>query len=101
VRTSNIDPDTPQAARTKTAVDGTTLQLVVSLVVRLAAAWLTLQFSDEFNTDGRSFYPDDDPYFTAVDLWYAGTQDLEVRSCFGMVVRTGADADGSGMIPML
>lgn len=36
------------------------------------------QFSDEFQTDGRTFYPGDDPYWTAVDLWYGVTQDLEV-----------------------
>lgn len=41
-----IDPDTPQEARTKKGVDGEDLVLV---------------FSDEFNTDGRSFYPGDDP----------------------------------------
>ena len=29
-----------------------------------------LVFSDEFNTDGRSFYPGDDPYWEAVDLHY-------------------------------
>ena len=40
---------------------------------------LTLsQFSDEFQKDGRTFYPGDDPYWTAVDLWYGVTQDLEV-----------------------
>lgn len=38
-----------------------------------------MQFSDEFNRDGRTFYSDDDPYFQAVDLWYGVTQDLEVR----------------------
>lgn len=37
-----------------------------------------MQYSDEFNTDGRTFYPGDDPYWTAVDLWYGVTQDLEV-----------------------
>lgn len=31
---------------------------------------LQLVFSDEFNTDGRSFYPGDDPYWEAVDLHY-------------------------------
>ena len=36
-----------------------------------------LVFSDEFNLDGRSFYPGDDPYWEAVDLWYGATQDLE------------------------
>jgi hypothetical protein len=58
-----IDPATPRSAMKKTAADGTPLQLV---------------FSDEFNTDGRTFYPDDDPWFEAVDLWYGVTQDLEV-----------------------
>jgi hypothetical protein len=29
-----------------------------------------LVFSDEFNVDGRSFYPGDDPYWEAVDLHY-------------------------------
>ena len=39
---------------------------------------ISVQFSDEFNKDGRTFYPEDDPYFTAVDLWYGVTQDMEV-----------------------
>ena len=62
IRTSLIDPDTPKSAMSKKAPDGSNLNLV---------------FSDEFNTDGRTFYPGDDPYFTAVDLWYGVTQDLE------------------------
>jgi len=62
IRRSLVDPDTPKSALTKTAPDGTQLKLV---------------FSDEFNTDGRTFYPGDDPYFQAVDLWYGVTQDLE------------------------
>ncbi|KAG6853424.1 hypothetical protein C0991_004537 [Blastosporella zonata] len=32
-----------------------------------------LVFSDEFNQDGRTFYPGDDPYWEAVDLHYWGT----------------------------
>lgn len=32
-----------------------------------------LVFSDEFNLDGRTFYPGDDPYFEAVDLEYHAT----------------------------
>ena len=54
-----IDKDTPQEFYTQTSYsDGSELQLV---------------FSDEFNTDGRTFYPGDDPYWEAVDLhyWYA------------------------------
>jgi len=31
---------------------------------------LQLVFSDEFNTEGRSFYPGDDPYWEAADLYY-------------------------------
>jgi hypothetical protein len=30
----------------------------------------TLVFSDEFEVEGRSFYPGDDPYWEAVDLHY-------------------------------
>lgn len=62
IRRGPIDPDTPADLKTKTAPDGTKLNLV---------------FSDEFNTEGRTFYPGDDPYFTAVDLWYGVTRDLE------------------------
>lgn len=44
-----IDLDTPQSAFTiPSYVDGSQLELI---------------FSDEFNTDGRSFYPGDDPYW--------------------------------------
>ncbi|KAL5519142.1 hypothetical protein ACEPAH_825 [Sanghuangporus vaninii] len=58
-----IDKDTPQDAYTKASyIDGTTLELV---------------FSDEFNVDGRTFYPGDDPYWEAVDLHYWGTNNLE------------------------
>ncbi|KAG2004925.1 beta-glucan synthesis-associated protein KRE6 [Coprinopsis cinerea AmutBmut pab1-1] len=57
-----IDPDTPHSARTRIGFDGHEYELV---------------FSDEFNVDGRSFYPGDDPYWEAVDLWYHATGDLE------------------------
>lgn len=51
-----IDLDTPQDAYTVASLtDGTQWQLI---------------FSDEFNTDGRTFYPGDDPYWEAVDLHY-------------------------------
>lgn len=44
--------------------------------------WLTfpLQFSDEFNMPGRTFFEDDDPFFQAVDIWYGVTQDKEVST---------------------
>ncbi len=31
---------------------------------------MVLVFSDEFNVDGRSFYPGDDPYWEAEDYHY-------------------------------
>ncbi|KAF9261107.1 glycoside hydrolase family 16 protein [Marasmius fiardii PR-910] len=58
-----IDADTPSSAYTyKSTRDGTQLQLV---------------FSDEFNKEGRTFYPGDDPYWEAVDLHYWGTNNME------------------------
>ncbi|PPQ86654.1 LOW QUALITY PROTEIN: hypothetical protein CVT25_006838 [Psilocybe cyanescens] len=58
-----IDTDTPKEAYTLPSyADGEELVLV---------------FSDEFNRDGRSFYPGDDPFWEAVDLHYWGTDDLE------------------------
>jgi beta-glucan synthesis-associated protein KRE6 len=52
---SLIDRDTPKQFYTKKASDGSTWNLV---------------FSDEFNTDGRTFWPGDDPFWEAVDLHY-------------------------------
>jgi beta-glucanase (GH16 family) len=57
-----IDPDTPSSAQYRTGSDGYTYQLM---------------FSDEFNTDGRTFWPGDDPFWEAVDLYYWPTADLE------------------------
>ncbi|KAF9516003.1 glycoside hydrolase family 16 protein [Hydnum rufescens UP504] len=57
-----VDPATPSEFLTRTGFDGQPYELV---------------FSDEFETPGRSFYPGDDPFWEAVDLWYKSTQDLE------------------------
>lgn len=57
-----VDQDTPTFAHTRMGFDGEPYSLV---------------FSDEFNQDGRTFYPGDDPYWEAVDLWYKSTEDLE------------------------
>ena len=58
-----IDPDTPKSAMTRTGSDGLTYDLV---------------FSDEFNTDGRTFYPGDDPFWEADDMhyWYGNSHKL-------------------------
>ena len=57
-----IDVDTPMEARTLKAFQ--------------SGADMELVFSDEFNREGRSFYPGDDPYWEAVDLNYWPTGDL-------------------------
>ena len=57
-----IDEDTPESAKTRTGSDGKQYDLV---------------FSDEFERDGRTFWPGDDPYWEAVDLNYWPTGDLE------------------------
>ena len=63
VRTGLLDPQTPANAKTRISTfDGSTLNLV---------------FSDEFNDDNRTFYPGDDPFWTAPNIWYGATQDLE------------------------
>ncbi|KAF5375370.1 hypothetical protein D9615_007927 [Tricholomella constricta] len=59
-----IDRDTPKEAYTKKSYHNPNEELI-------------LVFSDEFNLDGRTFYPGDDPYWEAVDLHYWGTNDLE------------------------
>ncbi|PVF97040.1 concanavalin A-like lectin/glucanase [Serendipita vermifera] len=64
VPVSLIDPDTPQEAYTKESIHN-------------PGEMLELVFSDEFNVDGRTFYPGDDPFWEAVDLWYWPTSDLE------------------------
>ena len=62
IRTGLIDPDTPYSAKVRKGVSGEELVLV---------------FSDEFDAQNRTFYPGDDPYWFAPDIWYGATQDLE------------------------
>ncbi|KAJ1020204.1 hypothetical protein NDA16_004483 [Ustilago loliicola] len=75
MRLSLIDPDTPQEVRSKRSVDG--------------SQQMQLVFSDEFNTDGRSFYPGDDPFWTAVDLWPWPTGDYEWYSPEAVTTENG------------
>ncbi|KAJ7913846.1 beta-glucan synthesis-associated [Mycena leptocephala] len=51
---------------------------------------LQLVFSDEFETEGRSFYPGDDPYWEAVDLHYWQTGNLEWYDPSAITTRNGA-----------
>ncbi|KAN0060009.1 hypothetical protein ACQY0O_007982 [Thecaphora frezii] len=76
MRTGLIDLDTPDDAKTILGLDGETkMQLV---------------FSDEFNTDGRSFYPGDDPFWEALDLHYWATNNYEWYSPEAVTTRDGA-----------
>ncbi|KAJ7640711.1 beta-glucan synthesis-associated protein [Mycena polygramma] len=51
---------------------------------------LQLIFSDEFETEGRTFYPGDDPYWEAVDLHYWQTNNLEWYDPSAITTRSGA-----------
>ncbi|KAF8973556.1 beta-glucan synthesis-associated [Flammula alnicola] len=51
---------------------------------------LQLVFSDEFNVDGRTFYPGDDPYWEAVDLHYWATNNLEWYDPEAVTTKNGA-----------
>lgn len=59
-----IDPDTPRNVYSKPSWNDPSVDM-------------QLVFSDEFNVDGRTFYPGDDPYWEAVDLHYWATNNLE------------------------
>ncbi|ODO06113.1 glucosidase [Cryptococcus wingfieldii CBS 7118] len=58
-----IDPDTPPEAYTHMSAE-------------TGEEW-ELVFSDEFNQEGRTFNPGDDPFWEAVDLHYWQTNNLE------------------------
>ncbi|SJX63299.1 related to KRE6-glucan synthase subunit [Sporisorium reilianum f. sp. reilianum] len=60
---SLVDVDTPSGAHAwKNPTDGSTYHIV---------------FSDEFEQDGRTFWPGDDPFWEAIDLHYWVTGDFE------------------------
>ncbi|KIP11417.1 glycoside hydrolase family 16 protein [Phlebiopsis gigantea 11061_1 CR5-6] len=71
-----VDLDTPKEMYTKQDyVTGKTWELV---------------FSDEFNTDGRTFYPGDDPFWEAVDLHYWQTNNIEWYDPAAITTRNGS-----------
>lgn len=71
-----VDLETPKEAYTMPSftTEGTDFQLV---------------FSDEFNTDGRTFYPGDDPYWEAVDLHYWAVSPCYCISSPCLISKTG------------
>ncbi|KAL4078027.1 glycoside hydrolase family 16 protein [Scleroderma citrinum] len=72
-----IDLDTPTEAHTKVSY------------MNPGDQW-ELVFSDEFNTEGRTFYPGDDPYWEAPNLHYWGTNDLEWYDPSAVTTKGGA-----------
>ncbi|KAJ7363796.1 glycoside hydrolase family 16 protein [Mycena albidolilacea] len=71
-----IDLDTPSDAYTITSLySGKEMKLV---------------FSDEFNTDGRTFYPGDDPYWEAEDLHYWQTNNMEWYDPAAVTTKNGS-----------
>ncbi|KAJ7611992.1 glycoside hydrolase family 16 protein [Mycena polygramma] len=51
---------------------------------------MQLVFSDEFEVEGRSFYPGDDPYWEAANLHYWQTGDLEWYDPSAVTTRNGS-----------
>ncbi|KAH9837168.1 beta-glucan synthesis-associated [Rhodofomes roseus] len=71
-----VDKHTPTEARTKTDyVNGKTLELI---------------FSDEFEVEGRTFWPGDDPYWEAVDMHYWSTNNLEWLDPTAITTKNGS-----------
>lgn len=78
MRQSLVDSDTPSGALTKANLGpagGETWELV---------------FSDEFNVNGRSFYPGDDPIWEAHNLYAHGTGDYEWYDPAAITTKDGA-----------
>ncbi|KAI0307689.1 beta-glucan synthesis-associated [Multifurca ochricompacta] len=72
-----IDVDTPKSLWTRPSFHDPTQEL-------------QLVFSDEFNVDGRTFYPGDDPYWEALDLHYWQTGNLEWYDPAAITTKNGA-----------
>ncbi|TFK25736.1 glycoside hydrolase family 16 protein [Coprinopsis marcescibilis] len=72
-----IDKDTPREAFTKASWNDRAIEM-------------QLVFSDEFNRNGRTFYPGDDPYWEAADLHYWSTGNLEWYDPGAITTRDGS-----------
>ncbi|KAL9715895.1 hypothetical protein Ac2012v2_000338 [Leucoagaricus gongylophorus] len=72
-----IDLDTPKEVYTKPSYSDPKQEM-------------QLVFSDEFNTDGRTFYPGDDPYWEAVDLHYWQTNNMEWYDPAAITTKNGS-----------
>ncbi|TIC00650.1 concanavalin A-like lectin/glucanase [Wallemia mellicola] len=70
-----VDDDTPEDVKHRVGYDGKNYKLV---------------FSDEFEQEGRTFFPGEDPFFEAVNIWYWPTGDMEWYSPEQVMTRDGA-----------
>lgn len=100
-----IDPDTPEKDCIKKLClgDYATCDPIANDANSIPYSDMILVFSDEFNTDGREFgVKARDPRWTAEDVYYFPTQDIEVYkpeqvttsglfSCFYSKFRTCSD----------
>ncbi|KDN47569.1 glycoside hydrolase family 16 protein [Tilletiaria anomala UBC 951] len=73
------------------------LQLIDTATPSTAMKWSSpdkikydLVFSDEFQVNGRTFWPGDDPFWEAVDIWYGATGDYEWYSPDNIVTQNGS-----------
>ncbi|KAJ6499293.1 beta-glucan synthesis-associated [Mycena sanguinolenta] len=73
----NATGQVPDIAGKRGLIDAETPVEVYSKPSWVGGEEMQLVFSDEFNTDGRTFYPGDDPYWEAVNLHYWATNNLE------------------------
>lgn len=75
IRTSLVDPDTPDDAKTVKSLSGDDWELV---------------FSDEFNAEGRTFFENEDQFWTAPNFHYDATKDLEWYSPQQVITSEGS-----------
>lgn len=75
IRTEMIDFDTPSKFKSWNS--------------SLDEKW-DLVFSDEFNCEGRTFYPGDDQFWEAVDIHYAATDNMEWLDPAHVTTKEGA-----------
>lgn len=61
---------------------------------------MELVFSDEFNKEGRTFYPGDDPYWEAVDLHYWAVRRV-LMVCLHSLMSSRRPGIWNGTIPQL
>ncbi|KAF9269656.1 beta-glucan synthesis-associated [Marasmius fiardii PR-910] len=86
----NASGQIPQIAGNRALIDVETPQAALSIQGYLNNVDMDLVYSDEFNTEGRTFYPGDDPYWEAVDLHYWQTNNMEWYDPEAITTRDGA-----------